>query len=516
MEQASPLLNQILEETKQQGKTQISGEAVFKLYDTYGFPLDLVEDAATEEGLVLDHTGYAQALEEQRERARKTAKFTQSASRTEVVKALEPFPVTKFVGYVQQQAQGTLLAMVKDEQVVDESQAGDEVEFLLDSTPFYPEGGGQVGDQGILVGPSARIRIFDTTKVAKGWFLHKGQVLEGSLRASEQVTATVNSGLRGDAARNHTATHLMHAALREILGPHVKQHGSLVGPNRLRFDFSHFRGLTFRQLEDIENLVNEQIRQNTLVHSEEMGIQDALGRGALAFFGDKYGDQVRVVEIGEFSKELCGGTHCYRTGDIGLFRLISEGGVAAGVRRIEALTGEGALRYEQKRESDWQELAGVLKTSPQEVIDKTKKLLATLRETERALEQAKQKALDQQGVGQEATIRDVKGIPVLVQRIDGLTIQDLRTFSDKLRNKVESGVLVLGSVQEGKVALLVIVGKERSKQIPAGKLAQHIAQCVGGSGGGRPDMAQAGGNQPEHLDKALEQVYEYVAMQLGS
>ncbi len=516
LEQASPLLNQILEETKQQGKTQISGEAVFKLYDTYGFPLDLVEDAATEEGLVLDHTGYAQALEEQRERARKTAKFTQSASRTEVVKALEPFPVTKFVGYVQQQAQGTLLAMVKDEQVVDESQAGDEVEFLLDSTPFYPEGGGQVGDQGILVGPSARIRIFDTTKVAKGWFLHKGQVLEGSLRASEQVTATVNSGLRGDAARNHTATHLMHAALREILGPHVKQHGSLVGPNRLRFDFSHFRGLTFRQLEDIENLVNEQIRQNTLVHSEEMGIQDALGRGALAFFGDKYGDQVRVVEIGEFSKELCGGTHCYRTGDIGLFRLISEGGVAAGVRRIEALTGEGALRYEQKRESDWQELAGVLKTSPQEVIDKTKKLLATLRETERALEQAKQKALDQQGVGQEATIRDVKGIPVLVQRIDGLTIQDLRTFSDKLRNKVESGVLVLGSVQEGKVALLVIVGKERSKQIPAGKLAQHIAQCVGGSGGGRPDMAQAGGNQPEHLDKALEQVYEYVAMQLGS
>ena len=516
LEQASPLLNQILEETKQQGKTQISGEAVFKLYDTYGFPLDLVEDAATEEGLVLDHTGYAQALEEQRERARKTAKFTQAASRTEVVKALEPFPVTKFVGYVQQQAQGTLLAMVKDEQVVDESQAGDEVEFLLDSTPFYPEGGGQVGDQGILVGPSARIRIFDTTKVAKGWFLHKGQVLEGSLRAGEQVTATVNSGLRGDAARNHTATHLMHAALREILGPHVKQHGSLVGPNRLRFDFSHFRGLTFRQLEDIENLVNEQIRQNTLVHSEEMGIQDALGRGALAFFGDKYGDQVRVVEIGEFSKELCGGTHCYRTGDIGLFRLISEGGVAAGVRRIEALTGEGALRYEQKRESDWQELAGVLKTSPQEVIDKTKKLLATLRETERALEQAKQKALDQQGVGQEATIRDVKGIPVLVQRIDGLTIQDLRTFSDKLRNKVESGVLVLGSVQEGKVALLVIVGKERSKQIPAGKLAQHIAQCVGGSGGGRPDMAQAGGNQPEHLDKALEQVYEYVAMQLGS
>jgi len=476
----------------------------------------LVEDAAKEEGLELDHVGYKVALEEQRERARKTAKFTPAASRTDVVKAIEPFPVTRFVGYAQQQAQGTLLAMVKDEDLVAEAQQGEEVEFLLDTTPFYPEGGGQVGDQGTLVGPSARIRIHDTTKLAKGWFLHKGQVMEGSVRTGDHVTATVNSGLRADAARNHTATHLLHAALRETLGPHVKQHGSLVGPNRLRFDFSHFRGLSPRHIEDIENLVNEQIRQNTLVQSEEMGIQDALGRGALAFFGDKYGDQVRVVEIGEFSKELCGGTHCRQTGDVGLFRLISEGGVAAGVRRIEALTGHGALQYEQKRDGEWREVAGLLKTSPQEVVEKTKKLLATLKETERALEQAKQKALDQQGAGQEATIREVHGMPVLVQRIDGLNMQELRTFSDKLRNKVTSGLLVLGSVLDDKVALLVIVGKDRTKQLPAGKVVQHIAQFVGGSGGGRPDMAQAGGNQPEHLDMALEQVYEYVATQLGS
>jgi alanyl-tRNA synthetase len=269
LEQASPLLNQILQDTKQQGKTQVPGDAVFKLYDTYGFPLDLVEDAAKEEGLELDHVGYKVALEEQRERARKTAKFTQAASRTDVVKAIEQFPVTQFVGYAQQQAQGTLLAMIKDEQLVADSQQGDEVEFLLDTTPFYPEGGGQVGDQGTLVGPSARIRIYDTTKAAKGWFLHKGQVMEGSVRTGDHVTATVNGGLRADAARNHTATHLMHAALREILGPHVKQHGSLVGPNRLRFDFSHFRGLGSRQLEDIENLVNEQIRQNTLVQSTQ-------------------------------------------------------------------------------------------------------------------------------------------------------------------------------------------------------------------------------------------------------
>ena len=515
LEQASPLLNQILQDTKQQGKTQVSGEAVFKLYDTYGFPLDLVEDAAKEEGLELDHQGYQKALKEQQDRARSSAKFTQAASRTDVVKAIEPFPVTQFVGYAQQQAQGRLLAMVKNDRVVSELQQGEEAEFLLDVTPFYPEGGGQVGDHGILVGPSARIKIHDTTKLAKGWFLHKGQVMEGSVCTGEVVTANVNSELRADAARNHTATHLMHAALREILGPHVKQHGSLVGPNRLRFDFSHFRGLSSRHLEDIENLVNEQIRQNTVVQSEEMGIQDAIGRGALAFFGDKYGDQVRVVEIGEFSKELCGGTHCQRTGDVGLFRLISEGGVAAGVRRIEALTGHGAMQYEQKRDGEWRELAGLLKTSPQEVVEKTKKLVSTLKETERALEQVKQKAIEQQGVSQEATIREVSGVPLLVQRIDGLNMQELRTFSDKLRNKVSTGLLVLGSVLDDKVALLVIVSKDQSKKLPAGTVVKHIAQFVGGTGGGRPDMAQAGGSQPENLDMALEKVYEYVTAQLG-
>ncbi len=516
LEQASPLLNQILQEAKQQGKMQVPGEAIFKLYDTYGFPLDLVEDAAKEEGLTLDHAGYQQALEEQRERARKTAKFTQTISRADLVKVIEQFPVTQFVGYGQHQVQSNLLAMVKGEELVSESQQGDEVEFLLDTTPFYPEGGGQVGDHGTLVGPAARIRIHDTTKVARGWFLHKGQVTEGCVRTGDHVTATVNSGLRADAARNHTATHLMHAALREILGPHVKQHGSLVAPNRLRFDFSHFKGLSSRQIEDIENAVNEQIRQNTAVQSEEMGIQDALGRGALAFFGDKYGDQVRVVEIGDFSKELCGGTHCQQTGDVGFFRLISEGGVAAGVRRIEALTGQGALQYEQKRDGEWREIASLLKTSPQEVLEKTKKLLLNLKETERSLEQARQKALDHQGLGQENSIREVHGVPVLVQRIDGLNMQELRAFSDKLRNKVATGLLVLGSVLDGKVALLVIVGKALTKQLPAGNVVKHLAQFVGGSGGGRPDMAQAGGNQPEHLDKALEQVYDYVSAQLSS
>ena len=308
----------------------------------------------------------------------------------------------------------------------------------------------------------------------------------------------------------------MHAALRDILGPHVKQHGSLVAPNRLRFDFSHFKGLTSANVEDIENLVNDQIRENTRVQTEEMGMQDALERGALAFFGDKYGDQVRVVEIGSFSKELCGGTHCHQTGEVGLFRIATEGGVAAGVRRIEALTGDRAIQDAQQREADWREVAALLKVSTGDVVDRTKKLLSTMRETERELERAKQQLLDHQGASQEATIQEVTGIPVLVQQLEGLTMQELRTFSDKLRKKVSDGVLVLGSSKDQKVSLLVIVGKEQAKRMPAGKIAQHIAQFVGGSGGGRPDMAQAGGNQPEHLEKALQQVIPFVESQLAS
>jgi alanyl-tRNA synthetase len=515
LEQALPLLNQILAEAKQQGNIQLEGEAVFKLYDTYGFPLDLVEDAAREEGLHVDHAGYQDALDAQRERARKTAKFSQAASQNKLVSALEQIPLTKFVGYSHHQARATLLGMVKDEHLIQEAGKGETVEFVLDITPFYPEGGGQVGDQGTLVGPSARIVVQDTTKVAKGWFLHKGQVIEGSVQVGDFLSVTVNGTLRQSAARNHTATHLLHAALREILGPHVKQYGSLVAPNRLRFDFSHFKGLTSRNIEEIENLVNEQIRNNTPIQVEEMGIQDALDRGALAFFGDKYGEQVRVVEMGSFSKELCGGTHCSRTGDVGLFRIASEGGIAAGVRRIEALTGEGALTYAQHQEAEWRELAALLKTSPNDVVEKAKKLVTTLRDTERELERAKQKVLDQHSAEQGASMKDLGGMPILVQRVDGLTMQELRTFSDKLRHKAASGLLVLGSVKDSKVSLIVIVGKEQSKKLPAGKVAQHVAQFVGGSGGGRPDMAQAGGNQPEHLDRALNSVYDYVISQLG-
>ncbi|MGD9850008.1 MAG: alanine--tRNA ligase [Nitrospirales bacterium] len=515
LEQALPLLIQLLAETKRQGRTQVDGEAIFKLYDTYGFPVDLVEDAAREEGLTLDHAAYNQALDVQRDRARKTAKFSSGEVRTGLLTVLEPFPLTQFAGYSLEQGEGMLLAMIKDEQLVKEAVQGEILEFVLDTTPFYPEGGGQVGDHGTFVGPSSRIQVQDTVKVGKGWWLHKGQVLEGQVRVGDRLKTSVAHALRQNAAKNHTATHLMHAALREVLGPHVKQQGSLVAPNRLRFDFTHFKGLTSRHIEDIENLVNAQIRHDTPVQTGEMAIQEALKRGALAFFGDKYGDQVRVVEIGDFSKELCGGTHCRHTGEIGLFRIASESGVAAGVRRIEALTGESAIRSAQQKDTEWRELAGLLKAAPTEVLDKTKKLLVTLRETEKDLERAKQKILELEGTGNEAAIREIQGVPVLVQRVDGLSINELRTYSDKARHKVPAGLLVLGTVLEGKVSFLVIADKAVSGKVPAWKLAQHVAQQVGGSGGGRPEMAQAGGNQPENLDAALESVYPYVASQLG-
>jgi len=324
----------------------------------------------------------------------------------------------------------------------------------------------------------------------------------------------VNAVTRHDAARNHTATHLMHAALREILGPHVKQYGSLVGPNRLRFDFSHFKPLGPRDVEEIESLVNQHVREDTAVQTDVMGVQEATEAGALAFFGDKYGEHVRVVGIGEFSKELCGGTHCRATGEIGTFRIISEGGVAAGVRRIEALTGVGALAHSKKVEGEVRELAELLKTSPSEVVPKTRKLVSQLKEKERELERLKLKMMDQGAGNTEAAVRDVKGVQVHVQRTDGLSMQELRLFSDKVRNKVSEGVIALGSVADDKVSLLVIVTKDLSKKIKAGDLIKEMATEVDGSGGGRHDMAQAGGKNPAGLKQALEKVFSLVEAKL--
>ena len=361
LDQGLPILNDMIGKTRADGGTVLAGGDVFKLYDTYGFPMDLITEACREQGMTVDELGFNAAIEEQRTRARKTGGFEQVTARPAVAELAKRVGSTQFVGYDRLESDSVLRAILKGEQLVKEASEGDEVELALDATPFYAEGGGQVGDCGTLLGPEGLVEITDTTRPAPMLILHKGIVQKGKIREGEQLRLAVNASTRQDAARNHTATHLVHAVLRDLLGPHVKQYGSLVGPNRLRFDFAHFRPLSSRDIDDIESTVNEEIRKNEAVCAEVMNIQDAVANGALAFFGDKYGEQVRVVSVESFSKELCGGTHVGRTGDIGLFRIVSEGGVAAGVRRIEAQTGSGAYTLMKKLEADVRELSDVLK-----------------------------------------------------------------------------------------------------------------------------------------------------------
>ncbi|RMH31485.1 MAG: alanine--tRNA ligase [Nitrospirae bacterium] len=514
LDQGLPLLTALIMQTKDSGKAVLDGGEVFRLYDTYGFPLDLIEDAAKEAGLTIDYEGYRQALEMQRERARKASSFTIVTKASPVTQLDELVLPTQFVGYDRYEAEGMVKALVQNERMVSEAHKGEELDVVLDVTPFYPEGGGQVGDQGLLIGPAGQIEIRDTQKLASGIFLHKGRVSSGVIRVGDAVLAKVNVVTRQDAARHHTATHLVHAALRELLGPHVKQYGSLVAPHRLRFDFAHFKPLSDKELQEVEDLVNEQIQANTPVRTDVMELQEAIDAGALAFFGDKYADRVRVVEIGAFSKELCGGTHCRRTGDIGVVRIVSESGVAAGVRRLEAVAGLQALDRSRQAEAQLRELADLLKTSPSEAIGKAQKLLAMLKEREREVEQLKLKLASLGTEDGRVHVRIIDGIQVQTYRIDGLAMPELRSLSDKLRTKLRSGVLVLGSTKEDKVFLLVIVSKDLSSRIKANELAKSIAEEVGGSGGGRPEMAQAGGHRPERLDAALAKAFDFVEEKL--
>jgi len=405
-----------------------------------------------------------------------------------------------------------LKAILKGERMVKEAVEGDEVEVALDVTPFYAEGGGQVGDQGVLVGVDGRVDIKETTRPVPTLILHKGVVSKGRIREGEQLRMTVNVVTRQDSQRNHTATHLLHAALRDLLGPHVKQYGSLVGPNRLRFDFAHFRPLSSRDADEIETVVNNEVRKNERVATEVMSIQDAVAKGALAFFGDKYGEQVRVVTVESFSKELCGGTHCRHTGDIGLFRIVSETGVAAGVRRIEAQTGSGALAHMKKLETDIRELSDLLKVGQSELVAKTRKVMAQLKDKERDLEELKLKMAGSSAV--EARAKTIAGIQVHVQRTDGLDVNGMRALADQLRDKLKSGVVALGAANDGKVSLLVVVTKDLITRLKAGDLIKEMAAEVGGTGGGRPEMAQAGGKDPARLDVALEKVFGLVERML--
>ncbi len=510
------LLDEIVDGAKRANQRVISGEALFKLYDTYGFPLDLAADSAKDHGMTVDEAGFQAALNEQRERARKSAGFVAAKTKEIYAELSGIVAPTQFVGYLQLETEGFVQAIVKQDARVKEAVEGDEVEIALDRTPFYAEGGGQVGDQGVLTGPDGVIEVKQTTRPAPALFLHQGLVRRGRIREGDRLWAHVDPRLRFGAARNHTATHLLHAILREVLGPHVKQYGSLVAPNRLRFDFAHFAPVRPGQLEEVEAIVNERIRTDAPVQTKIMGISEAVQEGALAFFGDKYGEEVRVVEIDTFSKELCGGTHCRHTGEIGLFKLVSESGVAAGVRRIEAQTGEGAYELLKQWEEERRKLADVLNTSPNDILTKAGKLVQAVKEKEKEIEKLKKDRLATGGSGGEAVeIRKVAGVSVYTRRVDGSEMNDLRALADSLRDRLKSGIVVLGSVKDDKASLLVAVTKDLAARFPAGELIKPLAAEIGGTGGGRPEMAQAGGKQIDRLDAALAQAMTVVERKAG-
>jgi len=492
-----------------QGK-EIPGDTVFKLYDTYGFPMDLTADIARERGFSIDSAGFEAAMAGQRDRARAASQFSAGAAGDLQVDAH-----TTFTGYDRLRDVGRVEALFHDGQPVQQLEAGQAGHVLLDRTPFYAESGGQVGDHGLLESGDARFEVQDTRKQGGAAFLHSGVLAAGTLRVGDPVDALVDSARRQATVLNHSGTHLLHAALRRVLGEHVQQKGSLVGPERLRFDFAHYEPVTPAQLAEIEDLVNAEIRANAPAETRVMSIDDAMASGAMALFGEKYGDSVRVLSIGDFSVELCGGTHVRQAGDIGLLKIVSESGIASGVRRIEAVTGERALQWVAASEQRLQRIAELVKGSREDVDEKVAQVLERNRSLEKELQQLKGKLASSQGTDLAAQAVEVQGIKVLAARLDGADSKVLRDTLDQLKNKLGSAAVVLGAVNGDKVALVAGVTQDRTGQIKAGELVNAVATQVGGKGGGRPDMAQAGGNQPEHLDAALQAVPEWVRGQLA-
>ncbi len=486
----------------------LDGETVFQLYDTYGFPVDLTADIARERNVLVDYAGFEAAMQRQRERARAASRFQMGAS---VDYAGRP---TEFHGYDTLKLEATVVALYKEGTQTEEIQSGDSAVVVLDRTPFYAESGGQVGDRGELVGVNGTFAVEDTQKIQAEVFGHKGTIKTGRLRVGDRVTATVDAWARHHAMWNHSATHLLHAALRQVLGPHVQQKGSLVDPYKTRFDFSHPAPLTPEQIRQVEQLVNEQIRRNIEVSARIMKFDEAMKAGALAFFGDKYGDEVRVIGMGDFSTELCGGTHVKRTGDIGLFKIVSETGVAAGIRRIEAVTADAALEYVQKQQAQLETIAGLLKTSPQEVPQKIAQIVENVKQLEKELNRFKSRLAASQSDDLAVQAMDVKGVKVVAATIDGAGAPALREAVDKLKEKLKSAIVVLGSVEGQKVTLIAGVTPDLTGKVKAGELVNYVASQVGGKGGGRPDLAQAGGNDPAKLPAALKGVTSWVQERL--
>ncbi|MEP4891077.1 MAG: alanine--tRNA ligase [Aliiglaciecola sp.] len=504
LERGMTILNEALSELE--GEV-LPGELAFKLYDTYGFPADLTNDVAREKGFTIDQDGFDQAMAQQRERAQQASNFGKDYNDT-----LHAKTISEFSGYDSETDSSEVTELFAENGSVESLKAGESGIVILSKTPFYAESGGQVGDTGVLQGVSTEFKVTDTIKLNDA-VAHKG-IAQSDIKVGDMVEAQVDGQRRAAIKLNHSATHLMHAALKTILGEHVNQKGSLVDAERLRFDFSHMEGVTAQQLEDIETLVNDQIRQNHRLITKLMGLEDAKNAGAMALFGEKYDDDVRVVSMGPFSMELCGGTHVNQTGDIGLFKIVSESGIASGVRRIEAITGQAALQYVQDQSKLISNVSGLLKTDTANLQSRIVTVVDHAKELEKELSKLKQKMAAQAGTDLASQTTDVKGVKVLSTKVEGVESKTLRTMVDDLKNQIGSGVIVLGLPADNKVSVIVGVTKDLVGKVKAGELVNYVASQVGGKGGGRPDMAQAGGSQPENLDAAINSVHSWLEERL--
>jgi len=511
------ILNEQVDLLRQKQSTVIPGNVLFKLYDTYGFPTDLTADIVEADGFTVDEAGFESCMEEQRQKARKHWKGSGEETIDTVYRELlEQGSKVNFTGYEKRQATSKVVAILHDGEQVSQAKAGERIEIITESTPFYGESGGQAGDLGIVSASGLKIDITETRKPLPDLIVHVGQVSEGTLQIGQEIQLSVDINSRQATALNHTATHILQAVLVEVLGDHVKQAGSLVAPDRLRFDFSHFTAITSDELRRIETEVNRRVRENLAVETREMSADEAIAAGATALFGEKYGEQVRVVNLGEFSMELCGGTHTNAAGDIGLFKIIQEAGIAAGVRRIEAATGTRALDLVQQQEDSIGRIAGLVKSDRPQLETRLVKMVERQKELERELATLESRLKAGQADDIMSQIQEIDGIKLLVAEVDSTDGKGLRDMADKLRDKVGSGVVAIGCPHEGKVNLLVAVTADLTKRLHAGKLVAVLAAEVGGRGGGRPDLAQAGGSQPEKLAEALGKVANLVRNTLSN
>jgi len=507
------ILYEEMERLQETEKMQIPGRLLFKLYDTYGFPVDLAHDIVKDEGFTIDKRGFQDAMDEQRHRARESWRGSGEEKILDVYKELARDKIkSSFVGYDNGDSlmSGIVLAIIKDDKEANLAGEGGSIEVVTGNTPFYSESGGQVGDTGSIVNDLLYMEVEDTLRPLPNLIVHRGKIKSGSLKKGDKVSFHLDKDRRQRIACNHTATHLLHAVLKEVFGDHVKQSGSYVASEKLRFDFTHFSQITRMELCRVEELVNERIRGNTEVDTSIVPFKEALESGAIALFGEKYGNEVRVVRIGGYSKELCGGTHVKRTGDIGLFKITSESSIAAGVRRVEALTGWEALRYVKNEEDDLREVGSILKAKRDEIIGKADKLLQQNKSLEKEIAFYKGILASNESESLLSRVKEIGGVKVLSAKVDINSSKTLRDFADRLKDRLKSGIILLAGQKDSNVLLITVVTKDLTHRFNASKIIKEVSNVVGGSGGGRPDMAQAGGNRLEYLNKALESIYDIV------